>query len=132
MSSESYAVKCAECGRDLSEEIKVNPKTSCPDCGSRTKNHFSTIEAQLHLSVDVSSKVIDPSGFVKQEERTKSSKSEKTGRPVKTTINVDRRDPDVTKVTHKVEGLDEHGIFYKTIHEDIKEGSAKHRPKKKE
>jgi hypothetical protein len=131
-SMDIHAVKCAGCGRDLTEEIKINPKISCPDCGSIIQNCFVNVEDTIAVSVDESFNIKDPSGFVKQEVRTKSSKSEKTGRPIKTTVHVDRGDPNVTKVTHRIEELDEHGIYYKLIHEDVKEGSAKHRPKEKE
>lgn len=130
MSSETRTVKCEGCGRDLTEEVKIDPEMSCQECGSRKREFFVSFGESIGLSAATSVKVKDPSGFITQEERSRSSKSKQTGRPVKITVNVDRRDPEKTKVTHNVKELDKHGIFYKKIHEDVKEGPAKHRPKK--
>lgn len=77
-------------------------------------------------------KVKDPTGFIKQESVTKQSRSDKTGRPVTITKEIDRTNPDHTTFHHKVEELDEHGILSKTVHEHTDITPAKRRPLKKE
>jgi hypothetical protein len=132
MPHEKIVVKCGECGLELAEEYNLNKTLPCPDCGSTKRNLFISIENRSKSSVSISAKSKDPSGFVKQEERARDSVSEKTGRPVKTTISIDRRDPSQTKKHHKIEELDEHGIIYKTIHDHIDNFPARRRPKKEE
>lgn len=83
------------------------------------------------MMVSVGTKVKDSTGFVTQESSTKQSHSDKTGRPVTITKDIDRRNPDFTTFHHKVEELDEHGILLKTIHEHTDPTPAKHRPQKK-
>jgi hypothetical protein len=80
----------------------------------------------------ISEKVKDLTGFTKQKSVTKESHSEKSGRPVTITKDIDRTDPDCTTFHHKVEELDEHGIIKRTIHEHTDPAPAKHRPKKSE
>ncbi len=67
----SHAVKCAGCGRDLTAEVEINTKLSCPDCGSMKKIRFLTTEDTLVVYSNESSKVKDPIGFVKNEGRTR-------------------------------------------------------------
>lgn len=124
-------MKCDECGRDLTEEEKINPEAVCPDCGSKIKKSFSTVKTSIKISASASSKIRDPDGFVLQEERSRSSISEKTGRPVKTLISIDRTEQEITRKTHRVKELDDYGN-YKTIHEHVDEFPAKRRPKNDE
>jgi len=131
--TEHSITTCNGCGKDLSDlPNKPNEKLPCPDCGSLKRKYFVTIEAKLHVSAAVGTKVKDSMGFVKQESNTKQSHSDKTGRPVTITKDVDRTNPDHTTFHHKIEELDEHGILSKTIHEHTDPKPAKHRPQKKE
>jgi predicted nucleic acid-binding Zn-ribbon protein len=133
MTVEHTVITCINCGKDLSDlPNALNERIACPDCGSSNRKTFVTIEEKLHISAAVGSKVKDSTGFVKQESDTKQSHSDKTGRPVTITKDVDRTNPDFTTFHHKVEELDEHGILSKTIHEHTDKKPAKHRLSKKE
>jgi DNA-directed RNA polymerase subunit RPC12/RpoP len=135
MGNETTSWKCMGCGRDISDIIEKeneNKRLPCPDCGSTQRKMFVTMEVKAKASASMSVKVKDSSGFVKQESKMRESHSDKTNRPVKISVDVDRTDPDITKVNHKVEEVDEHGILYRKIHEDTKINKAKHRPLKKD
>lgn len=130
---ESVVYTCKGCGRDLSDLNPEQPdeRKPCPDCGSTLRKVFVTIEEQVNCSVSMSAKSKDASGHVKQEIRQRDDVSEKTGKPVKVSVDVDRRNPDETKVTHRVEEVDKITGYTTKIHEDVKIGKAKHRPKSK-
>jgi hypothetical protein len=134
MTSEHAVITCIDCGKNLSDFPNTPDKQiPCPDCGSLKRNIAVTIQAELHLSASVvSSKVEDLTGFVKQESITKESHSEKTGRPVTITKEVDRTNLEYTTFHHKIEELDEHGILSRTIHEHTDIYPAKRRPSKKD
>lgn len=114
---ESSAIKCAECGRDMEEERNSQTRLPCPDCGSLIRRFYQDLDLNTVTSFSVLSEVRDNSGSLKYKDHCKDDISENTRRPVKTTISIDVTDPNNPKKYHKVEELDEHGIFYKTIHE---------------
>ena len=133
MTTEQTVIKCNNCGKDLSDSPNaLNERIPCPDCGSMSRKAFVTIEETLHMSPSVGTKARDSTGFLKQESSTKQSHSDKSGRPVTITKEVDRTNPDHTTFHHKVEELDEHGILSKTIHEHTDIRPAKRRPSKKD
>jgi hypothetical protein len=80
------------------------------------------------LSCDLFVKSKDATGHVKQKLRQRDDVSEKTGNPVRVSVDVDRRNPDETKVTHRVEEVDMLTGYPTKIHEDVKVGKAKYRP----
>lgn len=131
---ESVVYTCMGCGRDISDLNPEQPgeRKPCPDCGSTQRKVFSTLKIeQVKGSVSMSAKSEDATGHVKQEMRQRDDVSEKTGKPVKVSVDVDRRNPDETKVTHRVEEVDKLTGYTTIIHEDVKIGKAKHRPKSK-
>ena len=105
-------IKCVECGRDMDDEQKTLIRSPCPDCGSLKRHFYVKIDLKTTISCSISSKFSDNTGFVKVEERCRDNISNRTGRPVKTTILIDRREPNITSKYHKVEELDEEGIFF--------------------
>jgi predicted RNA-binding Zn-ribbon protein involved in translation (DUF1610 family) len=131
--TEHSTTTCNDCGKDLSDlSDEPNKRIPCPDCGSIIRKYFVTCEVTMHTTASIGAKARDSTGFVKQESSTRQSHSDKTGRPVTITKDVDRTNPDHTTFHHKVEELDEHGILSKTIHEHTDPKPAKHRPQKKE
>ncbi len=125
--------KCGGCGRDLADIEKESSisenREPCPDCGSVKRNYFITLEVRVNVShTKFSMKGKDSSGFLKQEVTIRESHSDKTGRPVIITKEVDRTNPEYTLFHHKVEEYDEHGILLKPIHEHIDRNEAKRRP----
>lgn len=129
MNEEYNVVTCNECARFLTEEEKRDPKWVCPECGSKIPDSHSILRTSINLAVDVSVKVKDPSGFVTQEERSKTQIYEKTGEPVNNSYSVDRTNPHVTINHHKIVTK---GIIPRIIHEHVDVSPAKHRPKKDE
>lgn len=130
---ENVVYTCMGCGRDLSDLNTEEPgeRKLCPDCGSTQRKVFVTLTEQVKCSASMSAKSKDATGHVKQELRQRDDVSEKTGKPVKVSVDVDRRNPDKTKVTHRVEEVDKLTGYTTKIHEDVKIGKAKHRPKSK-
>lgn len=129
--TEHSVTTCNGCGKDLSDLPDApNMRIPCPDCGSLSRHFFVSCEVTVHMAASVGAKVRDSTGFVKQESSTRQSHSDKTGRPVTITKDVDRTNPNFTTFHHKVEELDEHGILSKTIHEHTDPKPAKHRPQK--
>ena len=128
---EGTAVKCKNCGADLTDIAHPNEKirTPCPDCGSTERTIIVILTESLVISESISLKCKDETGFLKNELKQRDDYSRKTGNPVKIAINVDRTDPDKTITTHEVEEKKE-GIFQR-IHKDIKIGKSKHRSEKK-
>jgi predicted RNA-binding Zn-ribbon protein involved in translation (DUF1610 family) len=131
--TEHSITTCNGCGKNLSDLPDApNKRIPCPDCGSISRQFFVSCEVTVHMTASVGTKVKDSTGFVKQESYTRQSRSDKTGRPVTITKEVDRTNPTYTTFHHKVEELDEHGILLKTIHEHADPKPAKRRPQKKE
>jgi DNA-directed RNA polymerase subunit RPC12/RpoP len=128
---EGTAVKCKNCGADLTDIAKPDEKvrTPCPDCSSTERTIIVILTESLVISESISLKCKDETGFLKHELRQRDSVSQKTGNPVKIAITVDRTNPDQTVTIHEVEEKKD-GIFQR-IHKDIKTGSAKRRPTKK-
>lgn len=124
---------CIDCGRDLSDLAteQTGERKPCPDCGSTKRKIFTTIIIQGTCSLSISTKLRDTTGHVKQESRQRDDVSEKTGKLVKVSVEVDRTNPEVTKVTHRIEEIDILTGYTHTIHEDVRVGKAKHRPKNK-
>jgi hypothetical protein len=92
------------------------------------KKVFFTLEEQVRFRESMSVKSKDATGHVKQKLRQRDDVSEKTGNPVRVSVDVDRRNPDETKVTHRVEEVDMLTGYPTKIHEDVKVGKAKYRP----
>jgi len=126
--------KCEGCGRDLTDIEKESSisenREPCPDCGSVKRNCTITLEERVKVSnIKFSMKGKDSSGFLRQKTTTCESHSDKTGRPVIITKEVDRTNPEYTLFHHKIEEYDEHGILPKTIHEHTDRNEAKRRPR---
>jgi len=123
---------CSCCGKDLTEIYKEHntDRMPCPDCGSTKRNIICTIEGTVKCFPSVSLKGKDIAGYTKYESRQRYDVSEKTGKPVKVSVDVEKTDPNKTVVTHKVEEIDKLTGYTQTIHEDTKIGEARHRPKK--
>lgn len=126
--------KCEGCGRDLTDIEKESSigenREPCPDCGSVKRNYFAALEERVRISdTDYSMKGKNSSGFLRQKATIHKSHSDKTGRPVIITKEVDRTNPEYTLFHHKIEEYDEHGILLKTIHEHTNRNEAKRRPK---
>ncbi|MFA6225975.1 MAG: hypothetical protein WC620_07350 [Methanoregula sp.] len=131
--TEHSITTCKGCGKDLSDlRDAPDKRTSCPDCGSISRHFFVSCEVTMQMTASVGTNVRDSTGFVKQESNTRQNHSDKTGRSVIITKEVDRTDPDYSTFHHKVEEFDEHEILLKTIHEHADPKPAKRRPNKKE
>lgn len=126
---ESTSIFCQNCAKDLTEfDSESKDRRLCPDCDSEKRNTFAVIDVPTihHGFTEVSCVVRKANGFVKQEETTRSSISDKTGKLVKITKIIDRSHPEETVFTHLVQEKSEHETF-KTIHVHTDKHPAKHR-----
>jgi hypothetical protein len=124
---------CAGCGKDLCDIMRQeieNEKKPCPDCGSTKRNHYSEIEASVRVSTSVRYKIKDPSGIIKYDGKDRPDIWKKHNKRVRVTIDKNHTHPEHTVIRHKVEEVDESGVPFRIIHEDIKKEKAKHRPSK--
>ena len=137
--------KCLRCGHQWYPRRLELPK-HCPKCNSpywnrpKVKNSgplWMTKGYDLGTGVTVLSK-----GTLKVENLSvdgpprriitgKPGMGKKSGQPSYAYIDIDRRDDNTTAVTHTVKEILENGEWV-TVHQDKKQGKAKHRPKKKD
>lgn len=130
MSNEMNLTMCSGCGKDLTylnDPNDPHKRAPCPDCGSKIRNHFASVECGIKLTPSISLEAKNPEGFTKQKEKVREDYSEKSGRPVTITKVIDRTNLDITTFYHKVEEYDEHGILKKVVHEHTNISPAKHR-----
>ena len=105
----SIAEKCQNCGYDLTDLIdKIKPdekqEKRCPECGEPIKrNMFISISGGIKVSPSLKSKIKDNTEFVKLKSTYREGNAVKTGQPNKTTITVDKTNPDITITSHYVE-----------------------------
>lgn len=126
--------KCQNCGYDLTDFDKTKPddthERQCPECGEPIKkNIFISTSFRGKSSHTHISKFKDKTGFDKLKSTYREGNAVKTGQPNKTTITVDKMNPDITLTSQYVEEKKD-GVFL-PVHRHVKVGKAKHRPKEK-
>ena len=143
--------KCLRCGHEWPSRLERLPKV-CPKCNSPYWNKpkvkqsgpkrnseplWMTKAYELDSGVRIFAKRslklenLSVEGPPRQIITGKPKLGINSGQPSYQYIHVDRRDDDITTVTHTVKERMDNGEWVK-VHQDEKKGKAKHRQKKKD
>ena len=119
--TEHIIKKCNGCGCDLSD-IKPDQDgvKKCPDCGATESNNFSMVETKGTGSFSFKVRIKDASGHEIREIRQRPDIYEKTGEPVRVSLDANREPSKKPAIVHTVEVVDPLTGHATKIHEDRK------------